>query len=153
MLQLCNKLVILRSHFRFYEKDFLINLNRGSFMSGKKTMSVTTKSSIVAVVLAVTLFILIYQKLNGVVSYIIVVNVVTFIYYGIDKLSAKRGWNRTPEIVLHALAMAGGSPTAFLSQKLFHHKTAKTGFLFFYWFIVVLQLVLICFYFFKWAKG
>lgn len=122
-------------------------------MSDKKPMSLTTKSSITAVVLTVILFVLIYQKMNAVISYIIAINIVTFIYYGIDKWSAKKSWRRTPEIVLHGLALAGGSPVAFLSQKLFSHKESKTSFQVPYWLIVIIQVILICFYFFKWAKG
>lgn len=122
-------------------------------MSDEKPMSITTKSSLIAVILTAILFVMFYQRLNGVISYIISVNIVTFIYYGIDKWSATKDWNRTPEVVLHGLALAGGSPVAFLAQKVFNHKTVKTGFQVVYWIIVIVQVVLIFFYFFKWARG
>ena len=122
-------------------------------MSDEKPMSITAKSSITATILTIIFFVLVYQKMNAVISYIIAVNIVTFLFYGIDKWSATKDWNRTPEIVLHGLALAGGSPAAFLSQKLFSHKDSKTSFQISYWLIVIIQIILLCFYFFKWAKG
>jgi uncharacterized membrane protein YsdA (DUF1294 family) len=70
------------------------------------------------------------------------VNGVTFGYYAYDKARASRGGRRVPEIVLHGLSVAGGSPAAFLAMRLFRHKTIKSKFRIFYWCIVVLQAAL-----------
>jgi uncharacterized membrane protein YsdA (DUF1294 family) len=71
------------------------------------------------------------------------VNPVTFIYFGYDKLQARRGGSRIPEIVLHTLALAGGSPGAFLAMTAFRHKTIKGTFRLVFWCIVVLQTLLL----------
>jgi uncharacterized membrane protein YsdA (DUF1294 family) len=47
-----------------------------------------------------------------------------------------------PEVVLHGLALAGGSPAALLAMRLFRHKTAKSGFRFVFWVIVAAQALL-----------
>lgn len=47
----------------------------------------------------------------------------TFLFYGFDKNRAIKNKNRVPEIVLHILALIGGTHGAFLGQKVFRHKT------------------------------
>jgi len=61
-------------------------------------------------------------------SYLLGINLATFLAYGIDKRQAIVGSVRTPELVLHALALAGGTPGAFLGQVVFRHKTQKRSF-------------------------
>ena len=57
------------------------------------------------------------------IYYIIAINVITFIVYGIDKLKAKKGWWRIPEATLLLLAAIGGSIGAWCGMMLFRHKT------------------------------
>lgn len=71
------------------------------------------------------------------------VNAATFVYYLYDKTRARAGGRRVPEVVLHALALAGGSPCAWLAMRLFRHKTIKRSFQVSFWCIVVVQLALI----------
>ena len=58
-------------------------------------------------------------------SYLAAVNLVTLLLYGYDKRAAAYGGPRVPERVLHAAAIAGGTPAAYLGQRLFRHKTIK----------------------------
>lgn len=74
--------------------------------------------------------------------YIVLVNAVTFLFYGIDKYKSQRNKNRIPEHWLHVLALAGGSLGALAGQKVFRHKTAKKSFLFIYWLIVIFQVLI-----------
>ena len=53
--------------------------------------------------------------------YVIIINVVTFFIYGLDKSRAKAGQWRIPEAQLIFLAVIGG-------MKVFHHKTRKPKF-------------------------
>ena len=59
--------------------------------------------------------------------YLAVINVVTFIMYGIDKWKAKHAKWRINETQLLALAVLGGSIGAWLGMKLWHHKTLHKG--------------------------
>ncbi len=93
---------------------------------------------------AALLFLLMFKlRLHPLVSYLIAVNVGTFLLYGLDKLCAIRHWQRAPELLLHTLAIAGGSPGALFGQQLFDHKISKVKFLLLYWLIVVIQLFLL----------
>ena len=59
--------------------------------------------------------------------YLIVINVVTFLVYGIDKWKAKKGSWRISEATLLILAVIGGSIGALLGMKIWHHKTMHKG--------------------------
>lgn len=72
-------------------------------------------------------------------AYLIAVNVCTFVWYGYDKAAARNGWLRVPEIVLHVLAIGGGTVAAWLGQQVFRHKTIKGSFRRTFWLIVAFQ--------------
>lgn len=61
-------------------------------------------------------------------SYFIVINVVALIMYGIDKLAAKLGVRRIPEIILLNISLLGGMLGAMLGMVIFRHKIRKRVF-------------------------
>lgn len=60
--------------------------------------------------------------------YFVFINVLTFLFYGIDKWKARRGKWRIPEETLIWLAIVGGSIGALLGMYLFRHKTKHKKF-------------------------
>ena len=60
--------------------------------------------------------------------FILGINVITFMVYGIDKLKAKKGKWRIPEATLLLLAFVGGSIGAWCGMKVWHHKTMHKKF-------------------------
>jgi uncharacterized membrane protein YsdA (DUF1294 family) len=76
-------------------------------------------------------------------AWLVSISVVTFGYYGYDKGQARRGGRRVPEVVLHGLSVAGGSLGAYAGMHLFRHKTIKGSFQLFFWFVVVMQVLLV----------
>lgn len=62
-------------------------------------------------------------------NYLLVINIVSFALYGIDKLFAKINFRRIPEKVLLNFAIFGGTYGSFLGMYLFHHKTRKKLFI------------------------
>jgi len=58
---------------------------------------------------------------------LIVLNIVTFLVYGIDKWKAKQGSWRISEATLLILAAIGGSIGALLGMQVWHHKTMHKG--------------------------
>ena len=60
----------------------------------------------------------------------LLINIITFLAYGLDKLKAVKNWWRIPEWVLMGLAVFGGSLGAFLGMVVFRHKTRKLKFRF-----------------------
>ena len=59
---------------------------------------------------------------------ILILNVVTFFVFGIDKFKAKKSLWRIPESTLLILAAVGGSVGAYLGMKVWHHKTLHKKF-------------------------
>ena len=80
------------------------------------------------------------QKIYSLVLYLMAINFTTGWLYLWDKIIAGTKITRVPEIILQTLALLGGSPTALLSQKVFHHKTNKKSFQIIYWLIVLIQV-------------
>ncbi len=61
-------------------------------------------------------------------TYLVFINILTFLLYGIDKWKARRGKWRIPEETLIWLAVVGGSMGALLGMYLFRHKTKHKKF-------------------------
>lgn len=62
------------------------------------------------------------------VTYLFVINIITFAAYGLDKHKAVKDKWRIPETALIVLAMLGGSIGALGGMLAFHHKTKKPKF-------------------------
>ena len=68
-----------------------------------------------------------------------VVSLITFIMYAVDKSAATKGAWRTHESTLHLLSIAGGWPGALFAQQKLRHKTKKQSFRFIFWVTVLLN--------------
>jgi uncharacterized membrane protein YsdA (DUF1294 family) len=68
------------------------------------------------------------------------INITTFAAYAYDKRAAKQSRYRVPERTLHALALIGGTPMAFVARRVLRHKTRKTSFLTRAWLVFVVQI-------------
>lgn len=64
---------------------------------------------------------------------------IAFVFYGYDKRQAVKNKTRVPELILHLLALLGGTPGALLGQLLYRHKTKKLRFRIIFLAIVLLQ--------------
>ena len=78
--------------------------------------------------------------LHFIIACLLLVNVVTFIAYGIDKYKAKKGKWRISEATLLLMAVLGGSIGAGLGMKAFHHKTMHKKFYIVVPTFIILQL-------------
>lgn len=68
------------------------------------------------------------------------VSVVSFVMYGIDKASSKRGGQRIAENTLHLFELCCGWPGALIAQQAFRHKTRKVSYQFVFWLAVLFNL-------------
>lgn len=57
--------------------------------------------------------------------YLILINIISFLSYGIDKVKAKYHRWRIPEMFLLNLTLVGGVYGSLVGMRLFHHKTKK----------------------------
>ncbi len=80
--------------------------------------------------------------------YLLSVNIITFIIYGIDKALAKAQKYRISEATLLMFAFIFGSVGALLGMLVFHHKTKKKKFLILVPLIFAAQSALLVWYFF-----
>ena len=77
--------------------------------------------------------------------YIVLINILTFFIYGIDKLKAKKSKWRVSENTLIGMAIIGGSIGAWLGMKIWHHKTLHKKFKYGVPLILVAQTALCCY--------
>ena len=75
--------------------------------------------------------------------YVLVVSIIAFILYGVDKSRAKNGKWRISEDVLLGIAVIGGSIGAILGMLVFRHKTKHWYFRYGLWIILALQIILV----------
>ncbi|EKA80876.1 MULTISPECIES: DUF1294 domain-containing protein [Bacteroides] len=87
------------------------------------------------------------QPLKLLFLYLIIVNTVSFVMYGIDKRNASRKRWRTPEVHLLGIAVAGGSLGAWAGMYTFRHKTRHLKFKYGIPVIGVLQVGMEIYYF------
>jgi len=81
--------------------------------------------------------------INVLLIYLLTINVITFIMYGIDKWKAKSNRWRIPEATLLWMAIIGGSVGAELGIKVWHHKTLHKKFKYGVPSILILQCIFV----------
>ena len=75
--------------------------------------------------------------------YLVIINVVTFLMYGIDKWKARNSKWRIRETALLGLAVLGGSIGAWIGMIVWHHKTRHKKFRYGVPAITIIQLAII----------
>ena len=66
--------------------------------------------------------------LKLILTYLLIINIIAFILYGIDKWRARNNSWRIPEATLFLVAIIGGSVGAILGMRIWHHKTRHPSF-------------------------
>ncbi len=80
-----------------------------------------------------------------IIYYLLTINLLTFVTYGIDKYKARHKHWRVREASLLLLAVLGGSPAALLAMYLFRHKTQHNKFRYGVPAILIAQVLLVVF--------
>lgn len=70
--------------------------------------------------------------------YFIIINIITFFVYGLDKYYAKTNKFRISEKILYTLSAMGGVVGAIFGMKIFRHKTKKASFKIFNFIMLVI---------------
>jgi len=100
---------------------------------------------LLSIIAAVIFFIIILiavltSKVPGMILIIyLMVSLITYVAYAIDKSAAKKGAWRTQESTLHLLSLLGGWPGAVVAQKRLRHKSKKESFRAVFWMTVLLN--------------
>ena len=74
--------------------------------------------------------------------YLLAINALSFILFGLDKYKAKKGKWRISEATLLTMAAIGGSIGAWAGMRLWHHKTMHKKFKYGIPVIIILQVAL-----------
>ena len=72
------------------------------------------------------------------VYYLIGINILAFIIYGIDKYNAIHKKYRVSEYSLYSLSIFGGPIGSLFGMRVFHHKTRKILF----WIVNIISLII-----------
>jgi uncharacterized membrane protein YsdA (DUF1294 family) len=101
---------------------------------------------LVALLLSVVIAIALYFWLSWspLASWLVPITLVTFLFYGFDKMRAKGEGTRVPEKLLHALVFVGGTVGGLVAMLVFRHKIRKRSFMRIFWIIVALQVAGVC---------
>ena len=78
-----------------------------------------------------------------IVFYLVIINIITFFLYGVDKWKAQRVRWRIPESVLLGMAAIGGSVGAWLGMQVWRHKTQHAKFRYGVPIILIVQVALL----------
>lgn len=70
---------------------------------------------------------------------VLLINLLTFGLFRLDKRRAQAQAWRIPEKVLHLSEALGGWPASLLAQWTYRHKTKKTSYLIVFWMIVIVH--------------
>ena len=81
--------------------------------------------------------------MNNILYYLLAVNIVTFLLYGVDKYKAKKSKWRISEATLLTMAAIGGSIGAWAGMRLWHHKTMHKKFKYGIPVIIIMQIALV----------
>jgi len=72
----------------------------------------------------------------------LVISLLQFLLFGIDKLCAIQQWRRIPEKWLHVISLLGGFPGAWLGILTWNHKHRKWAFHLMQWTALFIHLAL-----------
>ena len=85
---------------------------------------------------------------EAVIYYLVIINIITFLVYGIDKWKARKSLWRIREASQLMLAVLGGSIGAWLGIKVWHHKTQHKKFRYGIPAIIIFQIAVIGYFFY-----
>lgn len=91
--------------------------------------------------------------MQTIIIYIIAINVVAFIVFGIDKLRARQKKWRIPEATILLLAVVGGSIGAWAGMLVWRHKTMHRKFKYGVPVILILQLAIVTWIIYKFGAS
>ena len=83
--------------------------------------------------------------MKDLIESLIIINLLTFFMYGLDKFLAKKHLLRIPEVVLLFFSLIGAPLGSIIGMKLFHHKTKKIKF----WIFNIITFIIYTYIFMK----
>ena len=79
--------------------------------------------------------------------YLIIINILSFVLYGIDKLKAIKKKERISEKTLILIGILGGSIGSIIGMNIFRHKTKKLKFIISLPLILIIHIIVVIYLF------
>lgn len=73
-------------------------------------------------------FSVVHEIIVAIILYVLIMNIITFFIFGMDKRRARAKAERVSEKTLFRLCLAGGALGGMLGMKVYHHKTLHNKF-------------------------
>ncbi len=89
------------------------------------------------------------EKNKILLIYLIVINIITFISFAIDKHAANNNKWRIKNVTLLGLSFIGGSIGGLIAMHTFKHKTQKDYYTVGLWLMIIMQILVLVYYFNK----
>lgn len=80
-------------------------------------------------------------------AYLIIINILSFVLYGIDKLKAVKKKERISEKTLILIGILGGSIGSLIGMNIFRHKTKKLKFIISLPLILIIHIIVVIYLF------
>lgn len=80
-------------------------------------------------------------------AYLIIINILSFVLYGIDKLKAIKKKERISERTLILIGILGGSIGSITGMNIFRHKTKKLKFIISLPLILIIHIIVVIYLF------
>jgi len=109
----------------------------------KKTFLII--ATILIFIACILLFI--FTDLHIYLIWLSAINIICFIFYGYDKLTAMTKHGRIPEIIFHLISVLGGFIGGFAGMFIFRHKIRKLSFIMFLLLGFIIHLLIYNYFF------
>jgi len=100
-----------------------------------------------AIILTLILAVVVFPNWNWVFIWLIVINLITFLVYGYDKLISPTETVRVPEMILVFAVLAGAFVGGLLARMRFRHKTRKLSFRLKFWIAEIICITWVVIYY------
>ena len=90
-----------------------------------------------------------FQQHKFLMIYLFAINIITFIFFGLDKYAANNDKWRIKNVTLLGLAFIGGTIGGLIAMYVFRHKTQKDYYTVGLWLMIIMQIILLIYLFYR----
>lgn len=88
-----------------------------------------------------------FEQHKFLIIYLFIINIITFISFGLDKYAANNDKWRIKNVTLLGLAFIGGTIGGLIAMYVFRHKTQKDYYTVGLWLMIIMQIILLIYLF------
>lgn len=114
----------------------------GQYLAYERPSSIYVLQILIAFIslLIISAFSILQTSNYWIAPFYLVLSLLTYIAYWLDKSASQSGRWRTAESTLHFFSLIGGWPGALIAQQIFRHKTKKQPFRTIFWLTIFVNI-------------